>query len=40
MQFQEEKLQRLESSQIKVRQFKIELETLHEEKRKLEVEKQ
>jgi hypothetical protein len=40
VQFQEEKLQRLESSQIKVRQFKIELETLHEEKRKLEIEKQ
>jgi hypothetical protein len=33
-------MQRLESSQIKVRQFKNELETLEEEKRRLEVEKQ
>lgn len=33
-------MQRLESSQIKVRQFKNELETLEQEKKRLEMEKQ
>ena len=33
-------MQRLESSQIKVRQFKTELETLEQEKRRLEIEKE
>lgn len=37
---QEEKMARLESSQIKVRQFKSEMEALVEEKRKLEYEMQ
>ena len=36
---QEERMQRLESSQIKVRQYKNEMEQLEEEKKKLEAER-
>lgn len=40
MQYQEERMQRLESSQIKVRKYRADLETLELQKKKLEYEKE
>jgi hypothetical protein len=39
VQYQEEKLQRLESSQVKTRQIKNEMEVLEEERRKITLER-
>lgn len=40
VQYQEERLQRLESSQIKVRQMKNEMDILEDERRKIQMERQ